>query len=116
VRTVALGGLSQQFKAHALQLAAAAGGLQEVLDPPPADVAGKAHLAQDGCSGEPVFLVYATVSSSSSSYIGLFVRGCLMRRLAYELMAASSWVAGNAMAWCKSGVVACQQIQVRGVL
>jgi nucleolar protein 4 len=62
VRTVALGGLSQHFKSQALQLAAAAGGLQEVLDPPPADVAGKAHLAQDGCSGDVVFLVYATVS------------------------------------------------------
>ncbi|WIA36043.1 hypothetical protein OEZ86_007402 [Tetradesmus obliquus] len=65
VRSVALGGLSQQVKAHALQLAAAAGGLQEVIDPPPADVAGRAHLAQDGCSGEAVFLVYATVKEAS---------------------------------------------------
>eukprot|EP00882_Tetradesmus_deserticola_P032194 GHRQ01036442.1.p1 GENE.GHRQ01036442.1~~GHRQ01036442.1.p1 ORF type:complete len:326 (+),score=93.45 GHRQ01036442.1:105-980(+) len=79
VRSVALGGLTQQVKSHALQLAAAAGGLQEVLDPPPADVAGAAHLAQDGCSGDTVFLVYATVSSSSRVCMFLSFCTCTMQ-------------------------------------
>lgn len=46
----------------AQQLAAACGGLVEVLDPAPADVASRAHLTQDGCSGHVVFLVYEHVS------------------------------------------------------
>lgn len=70
VRTVALGGLHRDFVPAALELAAAAGGLVEVLDPPPADVAARAHLDNDGCSGDVVLLVYSTVSSSCSADIG----------------------------------------------
>lgn len=61
VRSVALGGLKPEFKTHALQLAANTGGLVEVVDPPPADVVARAHLVQDGCSGDVVFLVYSSV-------------------------------------------------------
>jgi hypothetical protein len=46
----------------ALAAAAGAGGLLETIDPAPPEVASKAHLAQDGCSGHVVFLVYEDVS------------------------------------------------------
>lgn len=62
LRTVALGVQSPGVYLHAAQqLAAACGGLVEVLDPAPADVVSKAHLTQDGCSGHVVFLVYENV-------------------------------------------------------
>lgn len=61
VRTVALGGLASGSHAAALRAARAAGGLQAVLDPPPAAVAAGAHLEQDGCKGGCIFLVYASV-------------------------------------------------------
>jgi hypothetical protein len=62
VRSVALGNLNPAVMGPAVALANQAGGLQEVLDPPPAAALAKAHLAADGCEGHVVFLVYDTVS------------------------------------------------------
>jgi len=65
LRTVALGVQNPGvYLQTAQQLAAGCGGLVDVLDPPPADVVGRAHLTQDGCSGHVVFLVYHDVSGA----------------------------------------------------
>jgi nucleolar protein 4 len=65
LRTVALGVPNPgAYLQVAQKFAAACGGLVEVLDPAPADVTSKAHLAQDGCSGHVVFLVYDNVSAA----------------------------------------------------
>jgi hypothetical protein len=72
LRTVALGvPHPEAYLRAAQQLAAACGGLVTVLDPPPGDVVSRAHLAQDGCSGHVVFLVYDSVS------MGVCVRVCV---------------------------------------
>lgn len=61
MRTVALGNLTSEIMTQALNLAKKAGTVEEVVNPAPESVVGKAKLHADGCSGNIVLVVYDTV-------------------------------------------------------
>ena len=61
LRTVAIGGLELDTVPPAVSLAHMAGKVEQVVESPPRDVVQQAKLAQDGCTGDVVFIVYDSV-------------------------------------------------------
>ena len=58
VKTLAIGGLSLDEVSGAIELAKAAGNVEEVVQPAPSSIVRQYKLEQDGCSGEVVLVRY----------------------------------------------------------
>lgn len=67
VRTVAVGGLTQETLAAAMQMARAAGEVEELIEAVPDGMASKYMLKRDGCSGEAFLAVYKTVKQATDA-------------------------------------------------
>lgn len=71
VRTVVVGGLTQEAMAVAMQMAHAAGEVEEVIEAVPDGMASKYMLQRDGCSGEAFLAVYKTVKQATDAVMKL---------------------------------------------
>ncbi|KAL4452269.1 hypothetical protein ABPG75_007931 [Micractinium tetrahymenae] len=64
LRAVAVGGLTAEAVEAAVQMARAAGEVQEVISPVPDKLAAQFMLKRDGCTGEAVVAVYKSVKEA----------------------------------------------------